>query len=124
MEKANKRIRETDSVKANKRLREGDRVIVIAGNDKGRTGEVLSRKGSKLVIQGVNIRKKHARKTQEGPGRILSIEMPVNASNVMLCPEGEKAVKLFCRTNKEGEQELCYKDGDKEVVYRSKKKNK
>ncbi len=108
----------------NKRLREGDRVVVIAGNDKGRTGTVLSRKGDRLVVQGVNIRKKHAKKTDQGPGRILSVEMPINASNVMLAPAGEKGVRLYARRNDAGEKELVYKDGDKEVLYRQANKKK
>ena len=110
--------------KANKRLREGDRVMVVAGNDKGRTGTILSRKDDKFIIQGVNIRKKHTRKTQDGPGRILSIEMAIHASNVMLSPSEDSVVKLHVSKNDDGQRELVYLKDDKDTVYRQANKKK
>ncbi|MBT3394033.1 MAG: 50S ribosomal protein L24 [Waddliaceae bacterium] len=112
-------------VQGNKKLRVGDRVVVIAGNDKGRTGTILSRKGDdRLVVQGINVRKKHTKATQQGPGSIIDIEVSINASNVKLCPTENKGVKLAVRVNKNKERELFYRDGDKDVVYRSVKKDK
>ncbi len=110
--------------RANKRICEGDRVVVIAGNDKGRTGVVLSRKDDRFIIQGVNIRKKHAKKTQEGPGKILNIEMPINASNVMLCPAEDKGVKLRARVSSDGMKELVYAEEGNDVLYRPANKKK
>ena len=112
------------STLCNKRLRAGDRIIVIAGNDKGRTGTVLSRKGDRVVVQGINVRKKHTKRTQEAPGSIIDIEVPIHASNVKLCPIEEKAVRLSTRVGDDKKRELVYRDGDKEVVYRSVKKAK
>ncbi|MGM0440453.1 MAG: 50S ribosomal protein L24 [Chlamydiota bacterium] len=105
----------------NKRLREGDKVIVIAGNDKGKTGTILSRKNDdKIVVQGVNIKKKHQKRTQEGPGQILEIEAPINASNVMLCPADDKGVRLRARDDDSGQRQYVYKDDNgQEVVYRA-----
>jgi len=66
-------------------IRKGDKVVVIAGNDKGKTGNVIARDGDRVVIQGINIRKKHAkRRTQASMPTILEREMPLHISNVML----------------------------------------
>jgi large subunit ribosomal protein L24 len=77
-------------------IKRGDTVIVIAGNDKGAQGEVvrLLPGENRLVVQGVNVRKKHqrqaqtqARQGQIRPG-IIQFDAPIHASNVMLvCPK-------------------------------------
>ncbi len=84
---------------SNKKIRKGDRVVAIAGNNKGLMGTVLSRKGDKVVVQGLNVRKKHVKKSQEAPkGRIVEIERPIHISNVKVCVEGDTAAKLKVRT--------------------------
>lgn len=68
-------------------VRSGDTVIVIAGNDKGTTGEVrrVIRKKDRVVVEGVNLRWRHKRPTQENPqGERVQEECPIHASNVML----------------------------------------
>jgi large subunit ribosomal protein L24 len=73
-------------------VKKGDRVKVIAGKDKGRIGEILSvdPKAGRVVVQGVNIVKKHKRETpntqtrQNNAGGIMSVEAPINVSNVQL----------------------------------------
>jgi len=108
----------------NKRLRPGDEVLVIAGNDKGRTGKILSCKDDHIVVEGINVRKKHMKPTQQNQkGQIIDIECPVHVSNVMPSVEG-KGVKLRARFNKAGEKEYFYLEGDKEVLYRSARKPK
>lgn len=78
-----------------KRIRRGDHVKVIAGNDKGKVGEVLGRSEERILVKGVNVRKKHLKRTQESQGpRIVDMEVPVHISNVMLCDEKGNAVKL------------------------------
>ena len=67
-------------------LRKGDKVIVIAGSDKGKKGnvvEVLLDK-NRVIIEDVNIVKKHKKPTQNTPGGIMEIPAPVHISNVML----------------------------------------
>jgi len=105
---------------SNKRLREGDKVVVIAGNDKGKVGNILSRKDNeKIVVQGINVRKKHVKRTQNAPGRIVNIEAPIHACKVMLCPIESKGVKLKARVDGEGKRSFVYKDDKgKEIVYR------
>ena len=77
-----------------KSVRRGDRVLVIAGNDRGRSGEVLSKSEDRVIIQGVNIRKKHMRRTQETQGgRVIEMEAPIHISNVCLCDKEGKRIK-------------------------------
>jgi large subunit ribosomal protein L24 len=108
-----------------KKIRKGDKVIAISGNSRGLTGVVQSREGDKVIVQGLNVRKKHLKRTQETPkGRIIEIERPIHISNVKVYVEGDTAVKLKVRTDKQGDRQLVYKKGDQEVVYRSVKKPK
>lgn len=108
-----------------KKIRKGDRVLAISGNSKGLIGAVRSRHGDKVIVQGLNLRKKHVKKSQEAPtGRIVEIERPIHISNLKVCVEGDNAAKLKVRENKEGDREFFYKQGDQEMVYRSVKKPK
>lgn len=110
--------------KQNKRIRKDDKVMIITGNSRGMTGTVLSRSGDRAIVQGVNICKKHVRKSQENPqGGIVELENPIHISNIMICSDDDKPVKLKVRHDKEGQRELCYKKGKKEVKYRSLKKS-
>lgn len=108
-----------------KKMRKGDRVVAIAGNNRGLIGVVQSLKGDRVIVQGLNIRKKHIKKSQELPkGRIVEMERPVHISNLMICVEGDSAAKLKVRTNEEGVRQYVYKKGDQEMIYRSVKKPK
>jgi large subunit ribosomal protein L24 len=66
------------------KIRRGDRVAVIAGRDKGKMGEVLSvdRSADRVVVQGVNMIKRHQRPTQTAEGGIIEKEAPIHVSNV------------------------------------------
>jgi len=105
-----------------KKIRKGDNVLVVAGESKGKAGVVLSRMGEKAIVQGVNIRKKHLKRTQQTPGRIVEIERPVHISNLRICIENDAPVKLKVRTNKDGDRQFIYQNNGQEVVYRSVKK--
>ncbi|MBA3721724.1 MAG: 50S ribosomal protein L24 [Parachlamydiaceae bacterium] len=108
-----------------KKIRTGDKVVAIAGNNRGQVGIVKSLKGETVVVQGLNVRKKHVKRTQEAPqGRIIDIERPIHVSNVKVCVDGDTAARLKVRTNGQGQRNLVYKNGDKETVYRSIKKPK
>lgn len=78
-------------------VRKGDMVIVVAGNDKGRTGEVQSvdRERNRVIVDGVNVRWKHRKPTQQNPqGERVQMECSVHASNVMhLDPQTGKGVR-------------------------------
>jgi len=69
------------------KIRKNDNVMVIAGNDTGKTGKVLKvfPKENRLIIEGINLRKRHTKPSQNNPqGGILEKEAPINISNVML----------------------------------------
>jgi len=78
-------------------VRKGDQVIVIAGNDKGKTGEIVEAnpKASRVIIEGVNLRWKHRKPTQQNPqGERVQVESPIHSSNVMhLDPATGKGVR-------------------------------
>ncbi|MCQ2815272.1 MAG: 50S ribosomal protein L24 [Bacilli bacterium] len=80
------------------KLVKGDKVIVIAGNDKGKTGTIqkVDPKTNRVVVEGVNLRKKHKKPTQQTPeGSIVEIYAPINASNVMLVdPKTKKPTRV------------------------------
>ena len=104
-------------------IKKGDKVLVTAGNERGRTGTVLRRKGEKVVVQGMNIRKKHAkRRAKVQTPSIIEMEMPIHISNVCLCDDEGKRIKVKAhRTPKE--KELFYLKGEKKVVLRALKKS-
>ena len=78
-------------------VRTGDQVIVISGNDKGTTGQVVRSipKAERIVVEGVNLRWKHRKPTQQSPqGERVQIEFPIHASSVMhLDPQTGKGVR-------------------------------
>jgi len=79
----------------NRNIKAGDEVVVIAGNHRGERGkviQVLPRVG-RILVEGINKRKHHQRKTQENPeGAIVERENPIHISNVMLASRhAEKA---------------------------------
>ncbi|HCJ84397.1 MAG TPA: 50S ribosomal protein L24 [Parachlamydiales bacterium] len=107
------------SSKMSKRLKKNDKVVVITGNDKGRVGKILSKQKDRVIVQGINVRKRHfKRRTQETRSEIIEIERPIALSNVSACNEKEKPVRLKVRMNQEGKKELYYLDEGKEILYR------
>lgn len=106
-----------------KKIRRGDKVLVTAGNCRGQTGTVLKIEEDKVLVQGINIRKKCVKPTQQSPkGSIIDIERPIHISNVCVCDDEGTALKLKVKEEKSGDKVLCYKRGGKETVYRSLKK--
>lgn len=79
------------------KIRKGDQVVVTTGRDKGKQGEVLRAmpKDNKVVVQGVNMVKRHTRPSQTSAGGIISKEAPIDVSNVALIdPETGKATRV------------------------------
>lgn len=107
-----------------KKIRKGDKVVAIAGNNRGLTGTVLSCSGEKVLVQGLNVRKKHVKPSQQNQaGGIIEMEKPIHVSNLKVCAADETPVKLKVRTTNKGERELVYTSKDKEVLHRSLKKS-
>ena len=67
-------------------IKKGDRVMVIAGNDKGETGEVLEVFPAKnrAIVENLNMVKKHQKPTQDNPGGIIDLPASIHLSNLML----------------------------------------
>lgn len=87
------------------KLKKGDKVIVIAGKDKGKTGEITKVlvKESKVLVSGINMVKRHTKPTQENAGGIISKEMPIHISNVaFIDPKTSKATRLGIKMDKDG----------------------
>ena len=104
-------------------IKRGDKVLVISGNDKGKMGEVLGIKESRILVQGVNIRKKHMKAQQQGQkSEIISIERPIHLSNVALCDSEGNKLKLNVKHGQDGSKELIYNENGKEMSYRTLKK--
>lgn len=79
------------------KLKKGDRVIVLAGKDKGKRGEILRvlRRENRAIVQGVNVVKRHTAPSQAGPGGIITKELPVHVSNLAIeDPKDGKATRV------------------------------
>ena len=99
------------------KLRKGDTVKVLSGNDKGKTGEILSvdPKSSKIVVKDVNIRKKATKPRKAGEtGGIISKEFPIDASKVnVVCPNCKKAVRVGYKIEDGKKVRICKACGAK-----------
>lgn len=99
------------------KIKKGDTVQVLTGNDKGKTGEVLEvmPKTQRVVVKGINIRKKHIKPRKQGEqGGIIPIECAVLASKVnVVCPKCGKATRIGYSIEKEEKVRICKKCGAK-----------
>ncbi len=90
-------------------VRKGDRVKVIRGNFAGQEGTILRvlPKENRVVIEGINLRKRHMRPTQENPeGGIVTFEAPIHASNVMLLdPTTDEPTRIRHHVDEDGTKE-------------------
>ena len=87
------------------KLRTGDKVTVIAGANKGKTGNILKVLEVKVIVEGVNIVKKHIKpKYNGGTGEIKEVESPIHKSNVKLVENKKKEVKK--EVKKEAKKEV------------------
>ena len=99
-------------------IKKGDSVVVIAGNDKGKEGKVAARSKDRLIVEGVNVRKKHVKRQQnQAGGQIVEIEAPIHISNVALTDGKGAKIKVRKRVGK-NKVELVYKAGEKLAVHR------
>lgn len=97
------------------RIKKGDTVLVLSGNDKGKKGEVLEvmPKDSKVVVKGVNVRKKHikARKQGEESG-IIPVECAVDSSILnVVCSKCGKATRIGYKVEEDKKVRICKKCG-------------
>ena len=79
------------------KIKTGDAVVVITGKDKGKTGNVTSviKSNDRVIVEGVNIVKRHRKATQESPGKIEEKEASIHISNIAhIDPESGKATRV------------------------------
>ncbi len=98
-------------------VRKGDLVQVISGDDKGRQGLILRviPKLQKVLVQGINIHKKHVRKSQMNPqGGVITKELPIHISNVLPVVDG-KPTRVRFVTKPDGSKVRVAVDGGKEI---------
>ena len=89
------------------KIKKGDKVVVLAGKDKGRTGEVVSvsPRDSRAVVRGVNLIRRHQRQTQNQEGGIITKEAPIHLSNIALAdPKDGKPTRVGFTFQKDGKK--------------------
>ena len=89
------------------KIKQGDKVVVIAGKDKGKEGKVIQtlKAQDRVIVEGVNIVKKHIKPNGGENGRIAEIEAPLHVSNVMIIdPKTKKGTRVGHTTNKDGKK--------------------
>lgn len=98
------------------RIKQGDEVVVIAGKDKGRRGSVLRvYDDDRVLVENVNIVKKHQKGNPQAgqPGGIISKEMPIDISNVMVFnPQTEKGDRIGFRRLEDGTKVRYFKSNN------------
>jgi len=84
--KKNKKVNQQKRFLPKLHIKKGDRVMVIAGDDKGKVGEVLELlpDRNRAIVENVQVRKKHRKPTNDNPGGIVEISAPVHLSNLMI----------------------------------------
>ena len=100
------------------RIKKGDTVIVLAGKDKGKKGDVLKmlRAENRAIVQGVNMAKRHVRASQTGPGGITEREASIHLSNVAhVDPDDDKPTRVGIRTLEDG-RKVRYAKRSGEVI--------
>ena len=99
------------------KIKKGDTVEVLSGNDKGKTGEVLEviPKLQKVIVKGVNIRKKHVKPRKQGEeGGIIPVECSIHSSKVnVVCPKCNKATRVGMIKEGKDKIRVCKKCGNK-----------
>jgi large subunit ribosomal protein L24 len=88
------------------KIKKGDKVVVLAGRDKGRTGEVIEmRPGEgRALVRGINMVKRHQRQTAQQEGGIISKELPIHLSNIALAdPKDGKPTRVGFKPVGQGE---------------------
>ena len=99
------------------KIKKGDTVCVLSGNDKGKKGEVLEviPKTEKVIVKGVNIRKRHVKPRKQGEeGGIIPVECAIHSSKVnVVCPKCNKPARLGYTIEKNEKVRVCKRCGSK-----------
>ena len=88
-------------------LKTGDKVVVITGKDKGKQGKIVKtlKAENKVIVEGINMIKKHVKPNGQNAGSIVDMEAPIHASNVMIVdPKTNKGTRVGHTTDKKGKK--------------------
>ena len=98
------------------KLKKGDKVVVLAGKDKGKQGEIASvnPKANKAVVEGVNVSIRHTRQTQTSQGGRQPKAMPIDLSNLSIMDKNGKASRVGFRM--EGDKKVRFAKTTGEVI--------
>jgi large subunit ribosomal protein L24 len=98
------------------KLKKGDKVIVLAGKDKGKTGEITSvaPKDNKAVVDGVNIAIRHTKQSQGTQGGRIAKAMPIDLSNLAIVDRNGKATRVGFRM--EGDRKVRFAKSTGDVI--------
>ena len=97
-------------------LKVGDKVIVIAGSNKGKEGTIkkVLKKENRVIVEGINLVKKHQKGNGQESGGILEVEAPIHASNVMIIdPKTKKRTRIGHTIEKDKKVRVAKKSGEK-----------
>ncbi len=100
------------------KIKKGDKVVAIAGKDKGKTGEVVRvlRKEDRLLVQGINMVRRHQRPSQLSPGGIIDKEASIHISNVAhVDPKTDLPTRVGYKTI-EGDRKVRYAKRSGEMI--------
>ena len=100
------------------RIRKGDQVIVITGSDKGKKGEVVRVAGDRLVVQNINIIKRHTKPNPQAgqAGGIVEREAPIHISNVMLLnPASGKGERVGFKVLEDGRKVRVFRSSGEAI---------
>lgn len=98
------------------KLKKGDKVVVLAGKDKGKQGEITAvfPKDNKAIVDGVNIAIRHQRQTQSSQGGRIPKAMPIDLSNLALMDKNGKATRVGFRM--EGDKKVRFAKTTGDVI--------
>lgn len=102
-------------------LKKNDQVVVITGKDKGKKGRILKMmpKGNSVIIEGVNMVKRHTKPQKEQDGGIIEKEAPINISNVMYHDAtSDKGVRIGKKILEDGRKVRVMRGASGEVIDR------
>jgi large subunit ribosomal protein L24 len=100
------------------RIKKGDRVMVTAGKDKGKQGEVVRVLGDKVVVANINVIKRHTKPNPQAnqPGGVIEREAPIHASNVMLFnPASGKGERVGTKVLEDGRRLRVFRSSGEAV---------
>ena len=100
-----------------RKLKTGDKVVVVSGSNKGKEGKITKIVGDRVVVEGVNIVKKHLKpKNNNGNGEIIEVEAPIHGSNVMLLdPKTKKPTKVKVEKDSKGKKIRISKKSNQKI---------